>query len=147
MKLVIQRVNKGQVKIENKIVGDINKGYVVLVAFKKGDDKSSFPFMIRKLLNLKLFNDENNRLNKSLLDVAGELLLVSQFTLYARIANGNSPGWDDAMPYEKAEKLYNEFIIELEKVYNKKKIQSGQFGAEMKVILENDGPVTIILEK
>ena len=147
MKIVLQRVSQAAVRVEDSVVGEIKTGYLLLVAFKKNDDESSFPFMIRKILNLRLFEGEDKKMNKSLLDIDGELLLVSQFTLYARVDNGNAPGWDDAMAYNEAEKLFTRFCDKLKSEYKEDKIQTGVFGAEMKVSLENDGPVTLILEK
>lgn len=147
MKIVLQRVSQAAVRVGASVVGEIGQGYLLLVGFKKGDDESNFDFMIRKILNLRLFDDESGRMNKSLLEIDGALLVVSQFTLYARVANGNAPGWDDAMPYAEAEKLFTRFCEQLKSEYKEDKIRTGVFGAEMKVSLENDGPVTLILEK
>jgi len=146
MKIVLQRVSQADVKVAGEITGQIKNGYLLLIGFTKDDDESKFDFMIRKILNLKLFDDKNGKMGMSLLDNNYELLLVSQFTLYARVKNGNSPSWDDAMSYGEAEKLFTRFCDKLKVDYKEDKIQTGIFGAEMKVSLENNGPVTLIIE-
>lgn len=147
MKIVLQRVSQAKVEVAGEITGQIKNGYLLLIGFTKDDDESKFDFMIRKILNLKLFDDENGKMGTSLLDNNYELLLVSQFTLYANIKKGNSPSWDNAMSYDEAEKLFTRFCDKLKSEYNDDKIKTGLFGEEMQVTLVNDGPVTLIIEK
>ena len=145
MKLVIQRVAKAQVEVDKKIVGKINKGYLVLFGVKEGDTIDQADALAEKLCQLRIFEDENEKMNLSINDVEGELLIVSQFTLYANCENGNRPSFVEAMEPKKANEMYEYFIERCkEKV---KKVERGIFGADMKVTLLNDGPVTIILEK
>lgn len=145
MKLVIQRVANAQVEVDKKIVGKINKGYLVLFGVKEGDTIDQADALAEKLCKLRIFEDENEKMNLSINDVEGELLIVSQFTLYANCEKGNRPSFVEAMEPKKANELYEYFIERCkEKV---KKVERGIFGADMKVTLLNDGPVTIILEK
>lgn len=145
MKLVIQRVANAQVEVDKKIVGKINKGYLVLFGVKEGDTIEQADALAEKLCKLRIFEDENEKMNLSINDVEGELLIVSQFTLYANCEKGNRPSFVEAMEPKKANEMYEYFIKRCkEKV---KKVERGIFGADMKVTLLNDGPVTIILEK
>ena len=145
MKLVIQRVANAQVEVDKKIVGKINKGYLVLFGVKEGDTIDQADALAEKLCKLRIFEDENEKMNLSINDVEGELLIVSQFTLYANCEKGNRPSFVEAMEPKKANGMYEYFIERCkEKV---KKVERGIFGADMKVTLLNDGPVTIILEK
>ena len=145
MKVVIQRSLEANVKVNGKTVGRIDKGYVVLVGFSSDDDETVLPKMAKKIINLRIFEDENEKMNLSINDVEGELLIVSQFTLYANCEKGNRPSFVEAMEPKKANEMYEYFIERCkEKV---KKVERGIFGADMKVTLLNDGPVTIILEK
>lgn len=145
MKFIVQRVNKSQVEVEEKIVGKIDKGFMVLIGITHNDTKEIADFLVRKLINLRVFEDENGKMNLSLKDVQGSLLLISQFTLYADCTSGNRPSFTNAAKPEFANELY-EYIIEecKKKIPN---VQTGIFGADMQVSLVNDGPVTIILEK
>ena len=144
MKLVIQRVTKGSVRVDGSQIGEIEKGFVVLVGFKPGDDNKAVDKLTGKLLNLRIMADGEGKMNRSIVDVKGELLLVPQFTLYGDTSKGNRPSFVGAMEPEKAEKLFDYFV---EKVSESKlKVETGKFGAMMKVELINDGPVTIILE-
>ena len=146
MKLVVQRVNKAQVEVDGKIVGKINKGFMVLCGITHDDTEKQADILARKLCNLRVFEDENEKMNLSLKDVKGELLIISQFTLYAdSMSSGNRPSFIAAARPEKAEPLYNYFLkkCEEEGIH----IEKGIFGANMQVSLLNDGPVTIILEK
>lgn len=145
MKLVIQRVKKAEVKVEEKIVGKIKKGFLVLIGIKKGDTKEQADYLVKKLCNLRIFSDENGKMNLSLKDINGKLLIVSQFTLYANCADGNRPSFIEAARPEEAIPLYEYFCNECKK--NNIEVQNGIFGADMKVELLNDGPVTIIIEK
>lgn len=144
MKFVIQRVLKADVKVDEKICGKINQGFLVLIGITHNDNEKIAEGMINKLLKLRVFSDENGKMNKSIKDINGELLLVSQFTLYANCKRGNRPDFLNAAKPDFANELY-EFIID--KCKNEiQNVQTGIFGADMKVELVNDGPVTIILD-
>lgn len=144
MRFVVQRVSKAQVTVNNKVVGKINKGFLVLIGVTHEDTKEIADLMVKKILNLRVFQDENDKMNLALKDVKGELLLVSQFTLYADCKKGNRPSFVDAAKPDLANDIY-EYIIEKckKEEFN---VQTGIFGADMKVELLNDGPVTIILD-
>ena len=144
MKFVIQRVNNASVTIDEKIVGIINKGFLVLIGVSNDDTKEIADKMIKKLIGMRIFEDENGKTNLALADVDGELLLVSQFTLYANCKKGNRPSFINAGAPDMANEMY-EYIIEKcrEMV---KVVETGEFGADMKVKLENDGPFTIVLD-
>ena len=145
MKLVIQRVKEAKVEVESKIVGKIEKGFLVLIGIKKGDKKQQADYLVKKLCNLRVFEDNNGKMNLSLKDVKGKLLIVSQFTLYGDCSDGNRPSFIEAARPEEAIPVY-EYICE-ECAKNSIEVQRGIFGADMKVHLLNDGPVTIIIEK
>lgn len=144
MKVVIQRVIKSSVRINNKEVAKIGKGFSILLGISKDDNFEKADYIIKKIYNLRVFSDENDKMNLSIQDINGELLIVSQFTLYADCKKGNRPSFINAAPAEEAEKIYEYFINECKK--NNLKVETGEFGADMKVELINDGPVTIILE-
>ena len=143
MKFIVQRVNKSQVEVEEKIVGKIDKGFMVLIGITHNDTKEIADFLVRKLINLRVFEDENGKMNLSLKDVQGSLLLISQ--LYADCTSGNRPSFTNAAKPEFANELYEYIIEECKKQIPN--VQTGIFGADMQVSLVNDGPVTIILEK
>ena len=145
MKFIVQRVNKSQVEVEEKIVGKIDRGFMVLIGITHNDTKEIADFLVRKLINLRVFEDENGKMNLSLKDVQGSLLLISQFTLYADCTSGNRPSFTNAAKPELANELYEYIIEECKKQIPN--VQTGIFGADMQVSLVNDGPVTIILEK
>lgn len=145
MKFIVQRVNKSQVEVEEKIVGKIDKGFMVLIGITHNDTKEIADFLVRKLINLRVFEDENGKMNLSLKDVQGSLLLISQFTLYSDCTSGNRPSFTNAAKPEFANELYEYIIEECKKQIPN--VQTGIFGADMQVSLVNDGPVTIILEK
>ena len=145
MKLVIQRVKNASVEVEGNIVGKIEKGFLVLLGIKVGDTKEHADYLVKKLCNLRVFTDENEKMNLSLKDVGGQILIVSQFTLYANCSDGNRPSFIEAARPEEAIPLYEYFCDECAK--KGFEIQKGIFGADMKVQLLNDGPVTIIIEK
>ena len=145
MKLVIQRVDNAKVEVENKMVAGIKKGFLVLLGVAPEDTKETADFLVHKLVNLRVFTDENDKMNLSVKDINGELLIVSQFTLYANCKNGNRPSFEQAAKPEQANELY-EYFVEKCKEENIN-VQTGEFGAHMQVSLLNNGPVTIILEK
>ena len=145
MKALLQRVSEAKVLISGKIVGEINQGYVILLGVKEGDSEKDADLLAEKIVNLRVMSDENKKMNKSILDVAGEILVVSQFTLYADTNSGRRPSFLTAAKPEEANKLYEYFIGKL-KLLGVKNVQTGVFGAYMSVELANDGPVTIMLE-
>lgn len=145
MKLVIQRVANAKVEVDNEVVGEIGQGFLVLFGAGVGDTKEQADFLVEKLCNLRVFSDENDKMNLSIKDIDGELLVVSQFTLYADCKKGNRPSFVNAAPPEEANELYEYFMDNCKRLV--KNVQKGIFGADMKVSLLNDGPVTIILEK
>ena len=145
MKLVIQRVIESNLIIDKKIYSSIGNGMVIFIGISVDDDESFLNSIARKVSKLRIFNDEFGKMNKNINDINGEILLVSQFTLYADARKGNRPSFIKAAKPENAIKTYNSFIKELQ-IYIKTKIKAGKFGADMKINLINDGPVTIILE-
>ena len=145
MKLVVQRVKEAKVEVDEKMVGKINKGFLVLIGITHEDEKEQADYLVKKLCNLRVFEDKNGKMNLGLKDIEGELLIVSQFTLYADCSNGNRPSFTNAARPEKANELYEYFCKECEK--NDIKVEKGIFGADMKVSLINDGPVTIKKKK
>ena len=144
MKIVVQRVKNAQVEVDKKVVGKIEKGFLVLLGVTHNDTKKEADYLVKKLCNLRVFTDENDKMNLSLKDVNGELLIVSQFTLYADCSGGNRPSFIEAAKPDKANELYEYFCSECEK--NDINVEKGIFGADMKVSILNDGPVTIIIE-
>ena len=144
MKFVIQRVKHASVTVEGQILGKIKKGFLVLIGVCESDDESVADKMIKKLIGLRIFEDENGKTNLDLHSVGGELLLVSQFTLYANCKKGNRPSFIEAAKTEKANALYEYIISECKKQVNI--VERGEFGADMKVELLNDGPFTIVLD-
>ena len=144
MKLVVQRVKNASVEVDKKIVGKIDKGYLVLLGVTHTDTKEIADYLVKKLCNLRIFEDENGKTNLSLNDVGGELLLISQFTLYADCKKGNRPSFVKAASPDLASPLYD-YIIEESKKYVDV-VEKGIFGADMKVSLLNDGPFTVILD-
>ena len=145
MKLVIQRVKNSSVSVDEKVVGKINGGYLVLLGIKVGDTKEDVDYLVRKLINLRVFEDEEGKMNLSIKQVNGELLIISQFTLYGECKkSGNRPSFTDAARPEEAIPLYEYFIEECKKEIPV--VETGIFGADMKVNLLNDGPVTILID-
>jgi D-tyrosyl-tRNA(Tyr) deacylase len=144
VRAVVQRVRSSSVIVEGKVVGEIGAGLNVLIGISKEDTIEDIVYLKDKILNLRIFEDENGKMNKSLLEVEGELLVVSQFTLYGDCRKGRRPNFMGALGGEEAEKLYNEFIFECKKTL--KKVETGIFGAEMIVNIENDGPVTLLID-
>ena len=145
MKLVIQRVKKADVSVDNKIVGKIHQGFLVLLGIKNSDTQKDADYLVKKLINLRVFNDDNDKMNLSLQAVNGELLIISQFTLYGDCKkSGNRPSFSEAAKPDIAIPLYEYFINECKKQIPV--VQTGIFGADMKVNLLNDGPVTILID-
>lgn len=144
MKIVLQRVSSAVVKVNGKICGSIGTGYLVLLGIGNDDTEDDCRRLADKIINLRIFSDENDKINLSLGDVGGELLIVSQFTLYADCRKGNRPNFIQAGKPDKAERLYNYFVDYCRS--KGKHVETGIFGADMKVELVNDGPFTVILE-
>ena len=144
MKFVIQRVTEGSVTVENKIIGQIGKGFVVLIGVGHEDTTDIADKMVKKMIGLRIFEDENGKTNLSLADVDGELLLISQFTLYANCKKGNRPSFTESGAPVLAEQLYQYIIEKCQE--SVPVVQTGSFGADMKVSLVNDGPFTIVLD-
>lgn len=144
MKIVLQRVSSASVKVDSKIVGRIEHGLLLLIGFSSSDTEESVLPTLEKIVKLRIFSDEEGKMNKSVLDVEGSLLLISQFTLYADTKKGNRPSFIEAARPEQAIPLYEFFIAEMRKRITK--VETGVFGADMKVELVNDGPVTIVFE-
>ncbi len=145
MKAVIQRVTESSVKVDGKTVGEIGKGYMILLGVVKGDTDEEAKLLGRKVAALRVFEDENGKMNKSVLDIDGEVLAISQFTLCADCKKGNRPSFTNSEEPENAKRLYELFCSEL-KVNGVKKVETGIFAADMKVSLINDGPVTICFD-
>jgi len=145
LKLVIQRVKRSNLKINGVDFSSIGYGMVILIGISKDDNSSKLKKVVSKLSKLRIFNDYNGKMNKNINDINGEILVVSQFTLYADLKKGNRPSFINAAEPVKASKIYHNFIEELQTVINSK-VRTGKFGADMKVELINDGPVTLVLE-
>ena len=144
MKIVIQRVSEAHVKVDGKIVGEIGKGLMLLVGINENDEKTDADWLVQKILNLRIFGDEDDKLNLSVKDISGEILCISQFTLIADYKKGNRPSFIKAAKPDKAIPLFDYFKEEMKK--SGLKTESGIFGADMKVSLINDGPVTIVMD-
>lgn len=145
MKAVIQRVNFAKLKVNNNLFSEIGNGLVVLIGITHHDDTNDIKWLVKKILNLRIFNDDNLVMNRSVIDVHGELLVVSQFTLYAQTKKGNRPSYINAAKGKIAEEIYNSLLSEFKNEHGINP-KTGKFGADMKVKLENDGPVTIIID-
>lgn len=146
MKAVIQRVTSADVTVDGKVTGKIGSGFMILFGAGQGDTEAEADYLARKIARMRIFSDENGKMNRSLVDIGGGALVISQFTLYADCRHGNRPGFTDAEAPGRAEKLYEYFCGKLEEEAGIR-VEKGIFGADMKVSLVNDGPVTIILEK
>ena len=144
MKVIVQRVTYASVTINNKLKGKINSGFLVLLGIESTDTKQDVDYLVKKIVNLRIFSDTNNKMNLSLKDVNGQLLIISQFTLYANCKDGNRPSFISAAKPDVAIPLYEYFIEECKKQIPI--VETGVFGADMKVSLLNDGPVTIIID-
>ena len=143
MRVVVQRVINSSVEVDGKIVGKSDRGLMLLVGFTEGDSSKEIDWMVDKVINLRIFEDENDKMNLSIKDINGSILSISQFTLYADSKKGNRPSFINAMKPDEASKLYDYFNQELSKYIE---VNTGIFGADMKVEIYNDGPVTIILD-
>ena len=144
MRAVIQRVKSSKVSVDGEVLGSINRGFNVLLGISKDDTIEDVNYIKDKIINLRVFEDENDKMNNSLLDVQGELLIISQFTLYGDCRKGRRPNFMDAMKGSEAESLYETFLEEIRK--SNLKVECGKFGADMTVDTVNDGPVTILLD-
>ena len=144
MRAVVQRVSQGKVEVNNEVVGKINKGLLILLGVERGDTKDDLKYIQDKVCNLRIFEDENEKMNLSLKDIDGELLIVPQFTLHGDARKGRRPSFINAEDPVKAEEFYEKLIENCSKTI--RNVQSGKFGADMKVSLTNDGPVTILLD-
>ncbi|MBD00751.1 MAG: D-tyrosyl-tRNA(Tyr) deacylase [Crocinitomicaceae bacterium] len=145
MRVVVQKVKNASVKVNNQLIGEIKNGLVVLVGYESLDTSEDISWMIQKIIKMRIFEDSENKLNFSVLDVDGEILLISQFTLHASVKKGNRPSYIKAADSKKAKQMYDKTIIEFETVL-KRKISTGKFGANMEVSLVNNGPVTITID-
>ncbi len=143
MRVIVQRSKESKVRVQGKVVGRIKSGLVILVGFTEGDNEAIIEKMVKKILNLRIFDDETGVMNKSILDVGGEILSISQFTLYANTKKGNRPSYIEALNGELAIKLYDKFN---EVLRSQIRVETGVFGADMLVEIQNDGPITIMLE-
>ncbi|RYG16708.1 MAG: D-tyrosyl-tRNA(Tyr) deacylase [Chitinophagaceae bacterium] len=145
MRAILQRVTQASCTVDHKITGQINDGFLVLLGIEEADTGEDLTWLAQKIANMRVFNDENGLMNKSLADIDGNILLISQFTLFAATKKGNRPGFTRAARPDKAIPLYQEMIRQLATLINKE-IQCGIFGADMKISLLNDGPVTIVMD-
>jgi D-tyrosyl-tRNA(Tyr) deacylase len=145
MKAVIQRVANAQVTVDGETVGKIDKGLLVFLGIGSDDNQADADYLIRKIINLRIFNDTDSKMNLSIKDIDGDVLIISQFTLFADTKKGNRPSYIQAAEPIIAKNLYEKFLHDFEKEFDKK-IQAGIFGADMKVELLNDGPVTILID-
>ena len=144
MRVLVQRSKKSSVKVDNKVVGQISKGMVLFVGFTAGDSEENIDYMIQKVLKLRIFDDDNNVMNRNILETNGEVLSISQFTLYADTKKGNRPSYIKALNSKEASILYQKFNEKLSKYI---KVETGIFQSEMEVSITNDGPITIMLER
>ncbi|MFL2991427.1 MAG: D-aminoacyl-tRNA deacylase [Cytophagales bacterium] len=145
MRAVIQRVSQSNVKVSGEVIGEIKGGLMVLVSFVDEDNDTDLDWMTKKIVNLRIFNDDEGKMNRSVQDVGGDILLISQFTLHGSTKKGNRPSFIKAAKPDIANVMYEKFIKILEQSLGKK-IQTGEFGGDMKVSLVNDGPTTIIID-
>jgi len=146
MKVVIQRVNKASVSIDGKITAQIKKGLLIFVGIMKGDSDKVLHTLADKIIKMRVFENAKSKFDRSLRDVDGEILIISQFTLFADYSKGRRPFFGEAEESKKAKKLYEQFIAVLKELYNTEKVQAGVFAAYMQIESENDGPVTLILD-
>ena len=145
MRIVIQRVSHASVTIEGKVKSEIQKGYLILLGICEDDSAEDIDWLVRKVIGLRVFDDKNGVMNRSIMDIDGEILVISQFTLFASYKKGNRPSWLRAAKHDISIPLYNEFCTKLSAALGKE-VGTGEFGADMKVELLNDGPVTICMD-
>ena len=145
MRVVVQRVSQSNVKVSGEVIGEINEGLMVLVSFVDEDNDTDLGWMTKKIINLRIFNDDEGKMNRSVQDIGGDILLISQFTLHGSTKKGNRPSFIKAAKPDFANVMYERFIKVLEQSLGKE-IQTGEFGGDMKVSLVNDGPTTIIID-
>lgn len=145
MRIIIQRVGHASVTIEGKVKSEIQKGYLILLGICEDDSTEDIEWLVRKVIGLRVFDDENGVMNRSIMDIDGEILVISQFTLFASYKKGNRPSWLRAAKHDISIPLYNEFCTKLSAALGKE-VGTGEFGADMKVELLNDGPVTICMD-
>jgi len=145
MRALIQRVTKAKVQVDNVTIGEIQKGLLILVGFHQDDQESDGEYLLQKIQNLRIFGDESGKMNLSILDIQGEILVVSQFTLYAETRKGNRPSFIESAPYHTAKEMYQDWVAKAATVFPNR-LATGEFGADMQVELINDGPVTIMLD-
>ena len=145
MRVIVQRVSQSKVKVSGEVIGEINEGLMVLVSFVDEDNDTDLGWMTKKIINLRIFNDDQGKMNRSVQDVGGDILLISQFTLHGSTKKGNRPSFIKAAKPDFANVMYERFIKVLEQSLGKK-IHTGEFGGDMKVSLVNDGPTTIIID-
>lgn len=146
MRAVLQRVSFAELRIDNQLYSSIKKGLVVLIGIEDNDGKEDIEWLVKKISNMRIFSDSEGKMNLSLLDLEGELLIVSQFTLFAKTKKGNRPSFIDSAKPDIAIPIYNKTIQDFKSFIGEEKVQTGQFGANMQILLENDGPVTIQLD-
>ncbi len=144
MRVIVQRVSHAKCMVDNKVTGEITNGFMLLVGFTNGDNIDIINYMVKKIINLRIMDDDNHIMNKSILDTGGSILSISQFTLYADTKKGNRPSYINALNNQEAKILYEKFNEELRKYV---KVEEGLFGADMEICLVNTGPTTIILER
>lgn len=144
MRVIVQRVSHAKCMVDNKVTGEITNGFMLLVGFTNGDNIDIINYMVKKIVNLRIMDDDNHIMNKSILDTGGSILSISQFTLYADTKKGNRPSYINALNNQEAKILYEKFNEELRKYLN---VEEGLFGADMEISLVNTGPTTIILER
>ena len=145
MRVVVQRVSQSNVKVSGEVIGEIKEGLMVLVSFVDEDNDTDLDWMTKKIINLRIFNDDEGKMNRSVQDVGGDILLISQFTLHGSTKKGNRPSFIKAAKPDFANVMYERFIKVLEQTLGKE-IQTGEFGGDMKVSLINDGPTTILID-
>ena len=143
MRVVVQRVSSSSVSVNGEVIGQIKKGLNVLVGFTNGDSLKDIDYLVNKIINLRIFDDENGVMNKSVLDIGGSILLISQFTLYADSKKGNRPSYLNALKACDALLLYEQIVDKMSQFVN---VQTGLFGADMQVLINNDGPITICID-
>jgi D-aminoacyl-tRNA deacylase len=143
LRALVQRVTFARVVVEESVVGEIGRGLLVLLGVGRGDAEQDLAYVLKKVVGLRVFADDAGKMNRSVVDVGGALLVVSQFTLYANVQKGQRPGFDDAMPPTEARAMVDAFVAEARKLVP---VETGRFGADMRVTLENDGPVTLLID-